>query len=186
MMTTVQSLLFYENQEKAYGAVLLPYVEDFSMLVVLPYKDADLSKFLETITIDEYKGIVQNLKETQIIVQMPIVTYPWITDLKEVLGAMGVQQLFDGADLSKLIDGGTNVPVSTIIHSAGLYINEFGTTFAEINDFGTKPNNSNLAAQNNLPKFVVDRPFVAFIRHNKSNLICFSAFVKTFPSIVTK
>ena len=102
------------------------------MFIILPYKIDGLPALESKLTEDVFKTMDENLRSSKkIAVAIPKFKVEAEVQMKEVLIAMGVGDLFDDsvADLSG-IAGKKNLYVSEVFHKAFVEINEEGSEAA--------------------------------------------------------
>ena len=94
-------------------------------------------------------------------------------DLKQVLVAMGMKDLFGNADLSG-IDGTRSLVVSKVVHQAYINVSEEGTEAAAATAVVIRFTS---AAPTTPTTFKADHPFMFFIREKVTGSILFSGRV---------
>ncbi|NXG56810.1 ILEUB inhibitor, partial [Hemiprocne comata] len=155
----------------------LPYAEkSLSMIILLPGDMADgstngLEKIENTMT---HENLIlwassEHMYETRVEVYLPRFKLEGTFNLNEVLQEMGVTDIFSEskADLSAMSSAKTLV-LSNIVHKTCVEVNEEGTVAAA----GTGA----VIVNRSLPLtevFMVDHPFLFFIRHNPTDMIFF-------------
>lgn len=152
-----------------YNFIELPYHgESISMLIALPTESSTpLSAIIPHIsakTIDSWMSIMVP-KRVQVI--LPKFTAVAQTDLKEPLKALGITDMFDSskANFTK-ITRSENLHVSHILQKAKIEVSEDGTK-------ASAATTAILIARSSPPWFIVDRPFLFFIRHNPTGAVLF-------------
>ncbi|XP_011850451.1 PREDICTED: glia-derived nexin isoform X1 [Mandrillus leucophaeus] len=152
-----------------YNFIELPYHgESVSMLIALPTESSTpLSAIIPHIsakTIDSWMSIMVP-KRVQVI--LPKFTAVAQTDLKEPLKALGITDMFDSskANFTK-ITRSENLHVSHILQKAKIEVSEDGTK-------ASAATTAILIARSSPPWFIVDRPFLFFIRHNPTGAVLF-------------
>ncbi|XP_058521056.1 glia-derived nexin [Ochotona princeps] len=152
-----------------YNFIELPYHgESISMLIALPTESSTplsaIIPHISTKTIDSWMGMMVP-KRVQVI--LPKFTAVAQTDLKEPLKALGITEMFDPskANFAK-ITRSENLHVSHILQKAKIEVSEDGTKAS-----GTTA--AILIARSSPPWFIVDRPFLFFIRHNPTGAVLF-------------
>lgn len=92
--------------------------------------------------------------------------------LKEILQQMGIKKIFDGADLSG-ITGDKSLEVSAVVQKAVVEVNEEGTEAAVVSGVIGATRVASFPSFN----FIVDHPFLFFIRNTHANAILFAGQV---------
>ncbi|XP_077011388.1 glia-derived nexin [Tamandua tetradactyla] len=152
-----------------YNFIELPYHgESISMLIALPTESSTplsaIIPHISTKTIDSWMNLMVP-KRVQVI--LPKFTAVAETDLKEPLKVLGITEMFDPskANFAK-ITRSENLHVSHILQKAKIEVSEDGTKASAITT-------AILIARSSPPWFIVDKPFLFFIRHNPTGAILF-------------
>lgn len=152
-----------------YNFIELPYHgESISMLIALPTESSTplsaIIPHISTKTIDSWMSMMVP-KRVQVI--LPKFTAVAQTDLKEPLKALGITEMFDPskANFAK-ITRSENLHVSHILQKAKIEVSEDGTK-------ASAATTAILIARSSPPWFIVDRPFLFFIRHNPTGAVLF-------------
>ncbi|XP_008575941.1 PREDICTED: glia-derived nexin [Galeopterus variegatus] len=152
-----------------YNFIELPYHgESISMLIALPTESSTplsaIIPHISTKTIDSWMGTMVP-KRVQVI--LPKFTAVAQTDLKEALKILGITEMFDPlkANFAK-ITRSENLHVSHILQKAKIEVSEDGTK-------ASAATTAILIARSSPPWFIVDRPFLFFIRHNPTGAVLF-------------
>lgn len=152
-----------------YNFIELPYHgESISMLIALPTESSTplsaIVPHISTKTIDSWMSAMVP-KRVQVI--LPKFTAVAQTDLKEPLKALGITEMFDPskANFAK-ITRSENLHVSHILQKAKIEVSEDGTK-------ASAATTAILIARSSPPWFIVDRPFLFFIRHNPTGAVLF-------------
>ncbi len=110
-----------------------------------------------------------NMHPTDVYVRMPSFTLQEKHDLKKALTALGITDLFsDKCDLSGIAPG--KLKLSKMVHKFFVDVNEEGTD-AEGGSGGRVV--QTLMSNNITESFIVESPFLFFIRHNSTKSILF-------------
>jgi serpin B len=152
-----------------YRAVDLPFAGGFggslSMTVVVP---DDMAAFVGSLSAAEFAGIVAGEHDYEVDLTLPRFSADSRIELKPVLAAMGMPTIFtDQADLS----GITTDPLLTlehVIHQANIDVYEQGTTASAVTVALAVP----VSGAEHV-RFEVNKPFLYFIRENKSGAVLF-------------
>lgn len=141
----------------------LPYEGDrLAMLAIVPN---DLAAFESELDMDQLDSIIGSLEESWYVpISLPRFEARKHADLSAVLQELGVKDLFGGADLSGMSDGG--LWVGSVQHEAVVKVNEEGTEAAAAT--GVEIPGSAPAMELN-----ADRPFLFFIRDRQTGSILF-------------
>ncbi|XP_023587118.1 glia-derived nexin isoform X1 [Trichechus manatus latirostris] len=152
-----------------YNFIELPYHGDsISMFIALPTESSTplsaIIPYINTKTIDSWMSIMVT-KRVQVV--LPKFTAVAETDLKDPLKAFGITEMFDPlkANFSK-ITRSENLHVSHILQKAKIEVSEDGTK-------ASAATSAILIARSSPPWFIVDRPFLFFIRHSPTGAILF-------------
>ncbi|XP_048363087.1 leukocyte elastase inhibitor-like [Sphaerodactylus townsendi] len=153
----------------------LPYDnKDLSMIILLPEDKGGLDQVVKGLSYDKVQEWTRssNMKEEKIEVYLPKFKLEGKYALGGTLGNMGMTDVFTPgkADLSGMSK--SSLVVSKVIHQAFIEVNEEGTEAAAATGVEVVPVSARI-----YPKVVADRPFLFFIRHNKSQSILFSGTV---------
>ncbi|XP_015337804.1 serpin B12 [Marmota marmota marmota] len=146
-----------------------------SMFVLLPPRSADNMKGLKElerkISYEKLRAWTssENMSEAKVAISFPQFTLEDSYDLNSILQDMGITDIFDEtkADLSG-ISPSTNLYLSKIVHKTFVEVDENGTQAAAASGV--------VGMEKSLPSWVefnANRPFLFFIRHNKTQTILF-------------
>ncbi|KAM7099057.1 leukocyte elastase inhibitor-like isoform 1-T1 [Molossus nigricans] len=176
--------MMYQKKEFPYG-----YIEELKCRVLeLPYQGGELSMviLLPDDIEDEATGLKQieeqltleklhewtkpeRLHLTEVNVHLPRFKLEDSYNLNSPLARLGVEDLFNSkADLSGM-SGARDLFVSQIVHKSFVEVNEEGTEAAAATAFIAFGCSMSMPEEH----FVVDHPFIFFIRHNPSTNILF-------------
>lgn len=149
----------------------LPYESNaFNMYVLIPKNNnlESLNELAANYDIEEIKNSLKSSSEGQKLrVYMPAFETSFKTGLKETLEIMGINTLFNMAELDDISDEPLNV--SDVLHKAQVKVNEEGSeaaapTAVVVNIGSGGPR---------FPEFRVNRPFVFIIHDSVNNLPLF-------------
>lgn len=150
-------------------AIELPYKgKDLSMVVVLPNNDFGLRLLVESLTQELLSQLFQSLRPAMGDVNLSLPKFEVTSShsLKEPLSALGMSDAFsmDKADFSG-ITGTNDLYITAAIHKAYIKVNEEGTEAAAATamTFGLR------CMPMSIPPFVVDHPFLYFIKDNRAD-----------------
>uniref|UniRef100_A0A8C6K124 Uncharacterized protein n=2 Tax=Melopsittacus undulatus TaxID=13146 RepID=A0A8C6K124_MELUD len=152
-----------------YNIIELPYHgEMISMLIALPTESTTpLSAIIPHISTKTIGSWMTTMVAKRVQVILPKFTAVAETDLKDPLKALGITDMFDQSKAN----------FAKITRTEGLHVsNVLQKTKIEVSEDGTKASAATTAiliARSSPPWFIVDRPFVFFIRHNPTGTILF-------------
>ncbi|XP_063298531.1 glia-derived nexin [Pelobates fuscus] len=151
-----------------YNVIELPYHGgSLSMLVALPTDEntplSAIIPHISTKTLQSWMTMVP--KRIQLI--LPKFTVEAVTDLKGPLKNLGITDLFDSsrANFTK-ITRSESLHVGNLLQKAKIEVNEDGTKAAAATS-------AILIARSSPPWFIVDRPFLFFIRHHPTGAVMY-------------
>uniref|UniRef100_A0A2K6G920 Glia-derived nexin n=2 Tax=Propithecus coquereli TaxID=379532 RepID=A0A2K6G920_PROCO len=152
-----------------YNFIELPYHgESVSMLIALPTESSTpLSAIIPHISTKTIDSWMSTMVPKRVQVVLPKFTAVAQIDLKEPLQVLGVTEMFDSskANFAK-ITRSENLHVSHILQKAKIEVSEDGTK-------ASAATTAILIARSSPPWFIVDRPFLFFIRHNPTGAVLF-------------
>lgn len=159
----------------AYQAIEIYYGrKNFSMIILLP--DADIDALTESLTPALWNDLTQQLgsgSEQEVDLSLPKFSFEYEKGLTDELMALGMTDAFipGVADLT----GITEAPlfVSFVKQNTFVEVNEEGTEAAAVTTIGIE----NTSAGDPPPQFIVDRPFLFFIREQTTNTLMFAGKV---------
>ncbi|KAJ0060004.1 hypothetical protein NL108_018235 [Boleophthalmus pectinirostris] len=155
----------------------MPYEgEDLSMVILLPNDIEDettgLEKLEEDLTYDKFKEWTDRdtMGFVEVEVRLPRFKMEENYDLNKVLISMGMVDAFDvgKSDLSGMSPA-NDLVVTKVVHKAFVEVNEEGTEAAAATGVVISERAALITE-----KFIVDHPFLCYIRHNPSKSILFA------------
>nr|XP_010296933.1 PREDICTED: glia-derived nexin isoform X2 [Balearica regulorum gibbericeps] len=153
-----------------YNIIELPYHgEMISMLIALPTESTTpLSAIIPHISTKTIGSWMTTMVAKRVQVILPKFTAVAETDLKDPLKALGITDMFDQskANFAKITTGTEGLHVSHVLQKTKIEVSEDGTK-------ASAATTAILIARSSPPWFIVDRPFVFFIRHNPTGTILF-------------
>ncbi|QIZ69810.1 serpin family protein [Oxynema aestuarii] len=158
-------------ETEQFQAVNLPYGKGrFSMYVFLPKKEVSLTQFYESLTVEDWKEWIPELRSRPGTVKLPRFKLEYDLALNETLKALGMEIAFDRdrADFSNLADLETAY-IDRVQHKTFVEVNEEGTEAAATTSVGV----TTASAPMNPFEMTVDRPFFCVIRDNQTGMILF-------------
>ena len=150
----------------------MPFKGEYYMDIILPNNEVGgCENYLERVfNMDELNALEKTLTEMETYVQMPKFTLKDHINLIPDMQALGMVDVFtDAADLSG-IDSTQFLSVGQFLHDTYLEVNEEGAKAAAVTTV-IGYTNAALPAQ----EFIIDRPFLLFIREAKYGTILFAA-----------
>ncbi|KAM5180564.1 serpin E3 [Mantella aurantiaca] len=160
---------FETNSFEKFTVVELPYLGNtVSMFVVRPTdKNTPLSSIEASLTSKSIALWVSSMKKFKMDIFMPRFKLQGHSDLKVLLPAMGVSDLFDPRKANfKGMSEDSNVYVSQAIHKAEIEVAEGGTRASGVTAMV-------LLKRSRMPVFKADRPFFFFLRQANSGSVLF-------------
>ncbi|XP_004457434.1 glia-derived nexin [Dasypus novemcinctus] len=152
-----------------YNVIELPYHgESISMLIALPTESSTpLSAIIPHISTRTIESWMRTMVPKRVQLILPKFTAVAQTDLKEPLKILGMTEMFDpsNANFTK-ITRSENLHVSHILQKAKIEVSEDGTK-------ASAATTAILIARSSPPWFIVDKPFLFFIRHNPTGAVLF-------------
>jgi serpin B len=159
----------------AYQAIEIYYGrKNFSMIILVP--DADIDALTESLTPALWNDLTQQLDagyERDVDLSMPQFSFDYEKNLNDALMALGMMDaFFPGiANLTGIADAALHV--SFVKQNTFVDVNEDGTEAAAVTTIGIE-----LTSAGDLPpQFIVDRPFLFFIREQTTNTLMFAGKV---------
>ncbi|XP_040075471.1 intracellular coagulation inhibitor 3-like [Ixodes scapularis] len=161
--------------EPEFAALELSYKGDrHCMVIVLPHEKKGLPKLRDAITVETIKKIQGSLKNDTVKIQLPKFNLETDYSLVPALTKLGVRSIFSDADLSG-IAGDRGLRVTEVRHKAAIEVNEEGTVATGI---------TIVEIGRSLPRpFVVDRPFLFYIREKATGRVLFLGEVHELPAV---
>ncbi|XP_044523528.1 glia-derived nexin [Gracilinanus agilis] len=152
-----------------YNFIELPYHgESISMLIALPTESSTpLSAIIPHISTKTIQSWMTNMVPKRVQLILPKFTAVANLDLKASLKALGITDMFEPskANFAK-ISRSESLHISHILQKAKIEVSEDGTK-------ASAATTAILIARSSPPWFIVDRPFLFFIRHNPTGAVLF-------------
>lgn len=174
----VDTMLLQHNAKRGFSEELqsklleLPYRDsDFSMVIVLPEQRDGADAVKQVLTIEKLNLAIASLSKLPVAVSLPKFKLDKLNPLKSNLTHLGLRKIFADADLSGITDN-RQLYVSDVVQRAVVEVNEEGTEAAAVTG-AVAVNRIGIDA---FP-FIVDHPFLFFIRDRKTNEIFFAGQV---------
>jgi serpin B len=145
---------------------------DLAMVVVLPDEKRPLRDVVQSLTVTNLDQWENAARVMEVDVSMPKFTFAWGRSLLPELQAMGMRAAFDeDADFSALaVDGSGRVRLDDVLHRAFVLVDEAGTQAAAVTQ-------GRWAAIRAPRTFAVNRPFLFFIRNQRTGDLLFAGRV---------
>jgi len=170
LMNREDEFRYFENSD--FQAIDLPYGDgDFSMVVFLPRRSADLDSLIAEFSQENWDKWMSSFSERKGTLQLPKFTLRYELELNDVLKSLGLSIAFQPfvADFSNMCKTRKDLYISEVKHKTFVEVNEEGTEAAAVTSVG-------IALTSVDPTVFwmrVDRPFVFAIRENKSQTLLF-------------
>jgi serpin B len=162
------------RQDKTFSAVALPYgAGNMSLVVLLPNRDASLTAVLEELNARSWSTLIAGMEPQQGHVALPRFKLEYGRSLNDVLSALGMDGAFSGSSDFGAMTKQVSLFLSQVRHKAVIEVNEEGTEAAAVTEglvAGAVP-----AAPF---QFIVDHPFFAALRDNRSGSVLFFVVVR--------
>lgn len=152
-------------------ALELPYTgNDIKLLLLLPEKRDGLQHMESLLTYSLVEEIASNLREVTVQVTLPRFTLEEEYDMVSVLKSMGMNSLFDPAEVDLTgISPRKGLYITKILHKSVVEVNEEGSEAATVTGVAAGVRTGGPL----IPHFTADHPFIFFIRHEITNSILF-------------
>lgn len=156
-----------------YQAVDLPYGDgDFSMTILLPHEGTDIDELIRTLDQDELRSMTERFLISSGTVEIPKFKLELKYSLNETLKALGMEPAFipGAADFSGVDSiNGKQLFISEVNHKTFVQVDEEGTEAVAVTSVGISVTSVGGGGFH----FRADRPFLFFIRENRSGVILF-------------
>lgn len=158
-----------------FQAVSLPYGEDqrFSMYILLPDKDSNLSELESNLTADNWSNWQAQFGSTPGEVRIPRFKLEYSVSLNDILKSLGMSAAFDSsrADFSGLIAPPDRAYISNVKHKTFVEVTEKGTEAAAVTSVEVGLESCRMPQE---PfAITVDRPFACVIQDNNTGTVLF-------------
>uniref|UniRef100_T1KI41 Serpin domain-containing protein n=2 Tax=Tetranychus urticae TaxID=32264 RepID=T1KI41_TETUR len=176
MMTlSGESFNYVNRHDKQLKIVELPYVGNISMILILPTEDNNLKKVIDDLDSTELSSLMESMKKTYLdTLIIPKFKLEDIHQLHNILPKMGMTAPFQkDAEFPRITEEPLPLYISKSIQKAVIEVFEEGT----IASAATVVEGLFMLAcspfSTPLITFIADRPFMFFIRDNKSGVNLF-------------
>ena len=157
--------------------VSVPYIDNYSMMVFLPHAGVSADDFADCIDASLMKEVKDKQSLRYIDLQLPKFSLETRMDLTETLSALGIKQLAEGANLTKMSPD--NLFISKMEQLTKLNVDEEGTEAAAVTLAYVDGDYINDDPTPTPIVFKADRPFLFLIRDDNSGAILFMGYVKS-------
>ena len=169
MMRSIEFI--YLEEENAVGFLRNYKGGNYSFGALLPNEGITLSEFIDSLTVEGWKSLLQNAQEEVISAYLPKFSNEYSMELNDALKAMGMPSAFNGANFSKISD--CALFIDRVIHKTFIEVDEQGTKAAAVTGIMLNKGASGMPEK----EVRLDRPFVYFILDNNTNLPIFMGTV---------
>lgn len=164
MMTQKEEFGFHKSEN--YKVARLPYGRDkVAMYVLLPDRNKNLEQVMKNLTTEELETVFEKTqsKNPELRVKLPKFKTEYSRKLNQDLKSLGMNRAFSGkADFTGVSDKG-NLYISRVRHKTFIEVDEKGTEAAAATSTGIMGASATTPTQ-----FIADRPFLFFIRDDRS------------------
>ncbi|CAB3369129.1 Hypothetical predicted protein [Cloeon dipterum] len=172
LMRTKGEFFFTKDEECGFKLVRMPYQGGkYSLYLILPIEKNGLLQLVEELTPEGIREAIMKMQKADVTLALPKFSVKQKTDIKSILAEMGITKIFSQseAELPKL-SRGNNLHVSKLVHEAGLDVDETGSTAYAATQAQLTPK-----MQTSSEMFVVNRPFLLFIKDDTTETVVFAA-----------
>ncbi|XP_037567507.1 intracellular coagulation inhibitor 3-like [Dermacentor silvarum] len=161
------------------SAVEIPYQGDrFSMVVLLPDDPTGLATVRDGLSLDLLEDVGSKLSFRDVMLQLPKFEISLRYELVPAMKALGLNSVFGGSANFSGISESVRVFISDAVHKVAVEVNEGGTIATTVTAvlFETLS-----AYYDSLPpiEFIVNHPFLYYIRDRSTNRVLFIGVVHT-------
>lgn len=160
------------------SAVEIPYEgNDFSMVVLLPDTRSGVDQVRDGLSLPVLEDLAHQLSFRDVILRLPKFDMSLRYNLVPAMRAMGLDGVFGSRANFTGISESTLVRISDAVHKATVEVNEEGTVATAVTGISFMP----LSAHYQPPppvEFIVDHPFIFYIRDRNTNRMLFIGEVK--------
>lgn len=140
----------------------------YSMTLVLPKTGYSTSNVLSALTPESLNQTISTLNKQKVELYLPRFKVECDFDLIPTLQSLGMKLAFTpSANFSGISDA--SIMISDVKHKTFVEVTEKGTTAAAVTSIGFE-----YTSMPNYPQFIVNKPFLFFIRENGSKVILFA------------
>uniref|UniRef100_T1KFY1 Serpin domain-containing protein n=1 Tax=Tetranychus urticae TaxID=32264 RepID=T1KFY1_TETUR len=175
--TTIKTKMMTMSGEIFNYIVELPYVGNISMILILPTQDNNLKKMIDSLDSTELSSLMESMKKTRLnTLTIPKFKLEDIHQLHKILPNMGMTRPFKKADAEfpRITEESLPLYISQSIQKAVIEVFEKGTIATAATVVNIKLKGKTCSSfRMPLITFIADRPFMFFIRDNKSGVNLF-------------
>lgn len=166
MMQNIEKYMYFEGGN--FKMLRVPYGRNITaMYVILPDEDININEFIRNLSTDLINEYIADSEEVEVMLKFPKFNIEYESaDLAESLKNLGIKDAFikDRADFKRI---SKQLFISRIDHKAIIEVNEEGTVASAGGSF------QGLLAERPVD-FIVNRPFILFIRDDRTQNILFA------------
>ncbi|XP_054715316.1 serpin B6-like [Uloborus diversus] len=169
LSTTVR---YVDSFEKDFQAIELPYKgKHVSMLILLPGSLSAMGEMEDNLSPQNFTTIRRTMYFTKVNISLPKFKVSYSQELSENMKALGAKDIFKpSADFSGMVLTNSSAYLSEVLHKAFIDVNEEGTEAASLTSIITT---RMMPGAEDVPEFIVDRPFMFAIIDHKSSMVLF-------------
>jgi serpin B len=176
MMSIRDKFKVYEGDDLK--MIELPYAgKQFSMLVVLPNESISITKFEQSVSLENIDNYIDLLSKSEVYLKLPKFKFESEYELKPVLSNLGMPIAFSNAADFTRMSKKPELKIDEVYHKAFVEVSEEGTEAAAATAVVIVRKSVGVTVE-----FDVNRPFMFLIRDNASGTIVFMGRV-TNPSL---
>ncbi|GMS80779.1 hypothetical protein PENTCL1PPCAC_2954, partial [Pristionchus entomophagus] len=149
---------FRIDQSNDFGtALIMPYLDEkFNFFYLMPHESSNLVRMRRELTGETLVNVLKSAKDTYLNINVPKLKIDAALDGVRVLHEMGVRNLFNIPDLSKM--SSTPLRIEKILHQAVIETDELGTEAAAVT--ATMHWLSGVWMPVDPPEIFIDHPFL--------------------------
>lgn len=152
--------------------------ERYSFVAILPNEEISIDDYVNSLTGENLKKLFNNKTNREVDCSLPKFSSEYNILLENILMKMGVKNIFskDTSDLSGIgkLETNENIFIEKIIHKTKIEVSNLGTKASAV----TSATMSKCSLSRDMPRVVLNRPFVYFIMDLKTNLPIFAGVVE--------
>ncbi|KAK8771422.1 leukocyte elastase inhibitor-like [Amblyomma americanum] len=179
IMFIINTFNFAHDDELNVDALQVPYADDqYSMILMLPRnRQSPLSSVVQGLSAQKVKDIVDSMEPEEVELSLPKMSVQRLLKLRGILEQLGLKVPFTDAADFQGISKGQDLRLNEILHKAAMDVDEVGTRAVAATEaqFVSK-------SLVHFKQFIVDRPFLALIRHEPTGAILFIAQIVTMQA----
>lgn len=169
-MRQTNKFRYYKND--SFQWLDMSYLDNkYSMIVVLPDKNANFLEFEKNLKLEDLKKANDNAQETKVEVLLPKFSILSDLNLSVIINKMGMVDAFTPKANFKTMTEANNLLVSSISQGAYIDVNENGTEALAVTEMKMVPKSMKPI---DYERFHATHPFFYYIKDNKSGIIIFA------------